>query len=83
MASKTPRISDVEFVSIWQQSESLRQAAALCGYASRYGEGVASNRARRLRARGVRLKRFDGGPTKGDVRRLNLVVSRVEARRDP
>jgi hypothetical protein len=81
MASKNPRVSDAQFVSIWQESESLGQATALCGYTSRYAEGVVSNRARRLRARGVRLKRFDGGPTPGDEKRLNAIAERAEARR--
>jgi len=81
MASKTPKISDAEFVALWQQSRSLCEIAALAGYATPSGNRVASNRAARLRERGVRLRRMNG-TTPGDVRRLNLVARRMEASRN-
>lgn len=58
MASGKAPVSDEEFVVIWQKSKYTAQVAQLCGYTSPRARVVVSNRAGRLRAAGVPLKRL-------------------------
>lgn len=51
-------VSDEAFVMAWNRASTLGQACYLLGYNTPRGPGVATNRAKRLRARGIPLKRF-------------------------
>jgi hypothetical protein len=78
-------VSDETFVMAWEAAGSLAEVARLCGYTTKFGPRVCSNRAARLRRRGVRLRPFrrgggEGhahGPHSGRVRKLNLMAARA------
>lgn len=71
--------SDEAFVVAWETAASLGEAAHLAGYVGKSAAKVASARAGRLRARGVRLRPFMPGPgAKGrSVKRLNQMAKRA------
>lgn len=75
MSSKntTPPCSDEAFVLAWESCNSVAEVVAVCGYSS---PNVATNRAARLRARGVRLRSFQG---RKNVRKLQWLARRAAA----
>lgn len=80
MKSGRAPCSDEVFVVAWEKANSLAEVAKMCGYRNKY---TASNRATRLRHRGVRLRPFQSGGLPGHPgpsRRLNWLAKR--ARKD-
>lgn len=63
-------VGDSEFVVIWQSSRTLAEAARKSGYSTKKATTVACARARRLRARGVPLRRFRKGDSLARLRFL-------------
>jgi ribosome-binding protein aMBF1 (putative translation factor) len=67
--SSSPKFSDEEFVLAWQAARSMREFVSVTGIAYK----TATERVRRLRRRGVRLKKMKHRPMRVDVEALNKI----------
>lgn len=78
MRSKPP-CSDEMFVVAWEKATTLEEAARIAGYVGPSAAQIASQRATRLRRRGVELRTFKSGAGGGrrDVEKLNWLAART------
>jgi hypothetical protein len=74
----TAPCTEEAFVVAWEAGKTLAEAAMLAGYTGPNGSRIASERARRMRQRGVKLRAFTPGPTATQKRRkLSWMAARA------